>query len=185
MPSGTALTDGSSGLADMRVWPDEKVRKGVEVRLGPGDRERLEAVIGSGNSSQNGAPPGFPGRAPGSRASHLGNIQTALLGRITPATTPDAPHRRTASRAAVLRLAMDGVRTHQGIKEGRGVNRKRVQRLMRMMGIEAMVPRPGTIKPAPVYKIYPYLLRGLAIAEPNHVWAADITYIPMARGFRR
>jgi hypothetical protein len=68
-------------------------------------------------------------------------------------------------------------------KEGRGVNRKRVQRLMRVMGIEALVPRPGTSKPSPGHKIYPYLLRGLAIAEPNHVWAADITYIPMARGF--
>jgi len=68
-------------------------------------------------------------------------------------------------------------------KEGRGVNRKRVQRLMRAMGIEALVPRPGTSKPAPGHKIYPYLLRGLAIAEPNHVWAADITYIPMAQGF--
>ena len=68
-------------------------------------------------------------------------------------------------------------------KEDRGVNRKRVQRLMRVMGIEALVPRPSTSKPAPGHKIYPYLLRGLAIAEPNHVWAADITYIPMARGF--
>ena len=68
-------------------------------------------------------------------------------------------------------------------KQGRGVNRKRVQRLMRAMGIEALVPRPGTSKPAPGHKIYPYLLRGLAIAEPNHVWAADITYIPMAQGF--
>src|ERR1017187_7232173 len=68
-------------------------------------------------------------------------------------------------------------------KEGRGVNRKRVQRLMRVMGIEALVPRPGTSKAAPGHKIYPYLLRGLRIAEPNHVWAADITYIPMARGF--
>ena len=54
---------------------------------------------------------------------------------------------------------------------------------MRVMGIEALVPRPGTSKPAPGHKIYPYLLRGLAIAEPNHVWAADITYIPMAQGF--
>jgi putative transposase len=67
--------------------------------------------------------------------------------------------------------------------EGRGINRKRVQRLMRVMGIEALVPRPGTSKAAPGHKIYPYLLRGLAITEPNHVWAADITYIPMARGF--
>ena len=68
-------------------------------------------------------------------------------------------------------------------KEGRGVNRKRVQRLMRVMGIEALVPRPGTSKAAPGHKIYPYLLRGLAITEPNHVWASDITYVPMAHGF--
>jgi putative transposase len=67
--------------------------------------------------------------------------------------------------------------------EGRGVNRKRVRRLMRVMGIEALVPRPGTSKAAPGHKIYPYLLRGLAISEPNHVWACDITYVPMARGF--
>ena len=68
-------------------------------------------------------------------------------------------------------------------REGRGVNRKRVRRLMRVMGIEALVPRPGTSKAAPGHKIYPYLLRGLAITQPNHVWACDITYIPMAHGF--
>src|SRR5271166_3801511 len=68
-------------------------------------------------------------------------------------------------------------------REGRGVNRKRVRRLMRTMGIEALVPRPGTSKAAPGQTIYPYLLRGLAITEPNHVWAADVTYIPMACGF--
>ena len=62
---------------------------------------------------------------------------------------------------------------------GHGINRKRVQRLMRVMGIEALVPRPGTSKAAPGHKIYPYLLRGVSITEPNHVWASDITYIPM------
>jgi len=54
---------------------------------------------------------------------------------------------------------------------------------MRLMGIEALVPRPGTSKAAPGNKIYPYLLRGVKISEPNHVWASDITYIPMANGF--
>jgi putative transposase len=68
-------------------------------------------------------------------------------------------------------------------EEGRGVNRKRVQRLMRLMGLEGLVPRPGTSKAAPGAKIYPYLLRGVSITEPNHVWALDITYIPMASGF--
>jgi len=60
-------------------------------------------------------------------------------------------------------------------EEGRGVNRKRVQRLMRLMGLEGLVPRPGTSKAAPGNKIYPYLLRGVSITEPNHVWASDIS----------
>ena len=66
---------------------------------------------------------------------------------------------------------------------GHGINRKRVQRLMRVMGIEALAPRPGTSKAAPGHRIYPYLLRGVSITEPNHVWTSDITYIPMAHGF--
>jgi len=68
-------------------------------------------------------------------------------------------------------------------RDGAPVNRKRVQRLMRLMGIEALGPKPNTSKPAPGHKIYPYLLRGLTIERPNHVWAADITYIPIGQGF--
>jgi putative transposase len=67
--------------------------------------------------------------------------------------------------------------------EGQRVNRKRVQRLMRQMGIAALGPKPRTTKPAPGHKIFPYLLRDLVIARPNHVWAADITYLPIGRGF--
>jgi putative transposase len=67
--------------------------------------------------------------------------------------------------------------------EGERVNRKRVQRLMRLMGIAALGPKPNTSKPAPGHKIYPYLLRNLKIERPNHVWAADITYLPIGRGF--
>jgi putative transposase len=63
------------------------------------------------------------------------------------------------------------------------VNHKRVARLMRVMGLQAVCPRPGTSKPAPGHKIYPYLLRGLPIQHPNQVWSADITYVPLARGF--
>jgi len=66
---------------------------------------------------------------------------------------------------------------------GHRINRKRVQRLMRIMGLEALGPRPKTSRPAAQHRIYPYLLRGLAIGRPNQVWAADITYIPMTRGF--
>jgi len=63
------------------------------------------------------------------------------------------------------------------------VNRKRVRRLMQLMGLKAVYRRPRTSQPAPGHKIYPYLLDGLRITRPNQVWAADITYIPMARGF--
>lgn len=62
------------------------------------------------------------------------------------------------------------------------INRKRVQRLMRKMGIEALGPKPRTSKPAPGHRIYPYLLRGMTIERPNQVWATDITYIPIGRG---
>lgn len=67
--------------------------------------------------------------------------------------------------------------------DGLTVNRKRVQRLMRVMGIAALGPKPRTTKPAPGHKIFPYLLRDLVIDRPNQVWAADITYVPVGRGF--
>ena len=66
---------------------------------------------------------------------------------------------------------------------GHQVNRKRVRRLMQLIGLEAIYRRPNTSKPNPGHKVYPYLLRGLEINRVNQVWATDITYIPMARGF--
>ena len=68
------------------------------------------------------------------------------------------------------------------LDDGLVVNRKRVQRLMRILGISAVYPRPRLSKPGEGHKVYPYLLRGLEITKPNHVWATDITYIPMPRG---
>ncbi len=63
------------------------------------------------------------------------------------------------------------------------VNRKKVQRLMRLMGIQALYPKKRTSAPGKGHKVYPYLLKGLAIECANQVWCADITYLPMARGF--
>jgi putative transposase len=69
------------------------------------------------------------------------------------------------------------------VAEGCKIGRRHVRTLMRRMGIEALYRRPRTTTPAPGHKIYPYLLRGMEITRPNQVWAMDITYVPMARGF--
>ena len=68
-------------------------------------------------------------------------------------------------------------------RDGWLVNRKRVKRLMRVMAIETIYQKPNTSRGHPDHKVYPYLLRGLVIDRPNQVWCADITYIPMAKGF--
>jgi putative transposase len=67
--------------------------------------------------------------------------------------------------------------------QGEGVNRKRVQRLMRRMGLEAVYPKPRLSAAGKGHRVYPYLLRGVAIGRPDQVWSADITYVPMAAGF--
>jgi putative transposase len=66
---------------------------------------------------------------------------------------------------------------------GRKINRKRVFRLIKIMGIQAIYPKPKTTRENPQHRVYPYLLRNLNIDQANQVWASDITYIPMARGF--
>ena len=68
-------------------------------------------------------------------------------------------------------------------KAGHSANRKRVQRLMRVLGLVGMAPGPNTSWPHPEHKVYPYLLRGLPVVRPNQVWSTDITYIRLARGF--
>jgi putative transposase len=84
-----------------------------------------------------------------------------------------------------LQFPFAGSRMLRGLLAGEGikVGRRHVRTLMKRMGIEALYRRPRTTKPEPGHKIYPYLLRDMAITRPNHVWAMDITYIPMARGF--
>ncbi len=69
------------------------------------------------------------------------------------------------------------------LQQGYLVSRKRVRRLMRLMGLEAIYRRPNTSKPAPGHRIFPYLLKGVEVNRVDQVWAADITYIPMAKGF--
>jgi putative transposase len=68
-------------------------------------------------------------------------------------------------------------------RRGEAVNRKRVQRLQRLMGLEAIYPKPRLSAPAPGHRVYPYLLRGVAVERPGHVWSADITYLPLPSGF--
>jgi putative transposase len=84
-----------------------------------------------------------------------------------------------------LEFPFAGSRMLRGLlsAEGCKIGRRHVKTLMRRMGIEALYRRPRTTKPEPGHKIYPYLLRGMTIMRPNQVWAMDITYIPMARGF--
>ena len=68
-------------------------------------------------------------------------------------------------------------------REGVGVGRHRVRRLMRLMGLQAIYQAPWTTRPHPEHRVYPYLLKGGAIERPNHVWCADLTYIPVQKGF--
>jgi putative transposase len=84
-----------------------------------------------------------------------------------------------------LEFPFAGSRMLRGLlaADGCKIGRRHVKTLMQRMGIEALYRRPRTTKPEPGHKIYPYLLRGMEITRPNQVWAMDITYIPMARGF--
>jgi putative transposase len=82
-------------------------------------------------------------------------------------------------------LAFNGLVASAASRDGNGskIGRRHVKTLMQRMGIEALYRRPRTTRPEPGHKIYPYLLRGLAVTKPNQVWAMDITYVPLAKGF--
>jgi putative transposase len=104
------------------------------------------------------------------RPAPVGEDDLAVM-RAMDALYMDCPFYGSRRMAAVLR------------RDGFAVNRKRAKRLMRLMGLEAIYQKPNTSKAHPGHKIYPYLLRDLAIVRPNQVWCSDITYIPMAKGF--
>src|SRR6201747_2589760 len=118
--------------------------------------------------------------------------QAAVL-RISRGTVYYLPRRVSATDLEIMRrvdrlhleFPFAGSRMLRGLlaAEGCKIGRRHVKTLMRRMGIEALYRRPRTTKPEPGHKIYPYLLRGMEITRPNQVWAMDITYIPMERGF--
>jgi putative transposase len=118
------------------------------------------------------------------QAEVLGLSRSCLYYRAQPVSAADL-----AVMAWIDRLHLDhpfaGSRVLRDMlnAEGIEIGREHVRTLMKKMGIEALYRRPNTSKPAPGHKIYPYLLRGVTIDRPNQVWATDITYIQMARGF--
>ena len=127
------------------------------------------------------------------RGHDLPLVRQAELLRLSRSTLYYEPRPVPAAELAIMRridaLHLDypfaGSRMLRDLLRGEGIaiGRELVATMMRRMGIEALYRRPNTSKPADGHKIYPYLLRGLAVERPNQVWAMDITYIPMARGF--
>jgi len=127
------------------------------------------------------------------RAHDLPLVRQAELLQLSRSGVYYAPRPVPATTLAIMRridaLHLDypfaGSRMLRDLLRGEGVaiGRERVARMMRRMGIEALYRRPNTSKPTPGHKIFPYLLRGVAVERANQVWAMDITYIPMARGF--
>ena len=118
------------------------------------------------------------------QAKALGVSRGAVYYKPRPASTEDLKIMRRLDELH-LDYPFAGSRMLRDMlnREGVLIGRRHVATLMKRMGIEAIYRRPNTSKPAPGHKIYPYLLRQLKIEKPNHVWAMDITYIPMARGF--
>lgn len=114
----------------------------------------------------------------------LGVARSSLYYRLTGDSAEELALMRRIDRIFTDH-PMYGSRRMQGVlaREGTPVGRRRIRRLMRKMGLWAVGPRRNTSRPHPAHPVHPYLLRGLKIDRPNHVWATDITYIPMAKGF--
>src|SRR5271154_6253036 len=127
------------------------------------------------------------------RGHELALIRQAKLLKLSRSSVYYRPRPASPADLAIMRrideLHLDypfaGSRMLRDLLRGEGIaiGRQRVATMMKRMGIAALYRRPNTSKPAPGHKIYPYLLRGLAIERPNQVWAMDIAYIPMAKGF--
>lgn len=119
-----------------------------------------------------------------SRQARLLGISRGSAYYLQPASVVDLALMRRIDELH-LDYPFAGSRMLQGLlnAEGHDIGRLHVRTLMKKMGIEAIYRRPNTSKPAPGHKVYPYLLKNLAITRPNQAWAMDISYIPMARGF--
>jgi putative transposase len=118
------------------------------------------------------------------QAQALGLSRSTIYYKPRPVSAEDLEFMRRLD-ALHLDFPFAGARMLRDLlrREGLFVGRRHVATLMKRMGIAAIYRRPNTSKPAPGHKIYPYLLRGVKIERPDQVWAMDITYIPMARGF--
>jgi putative transposase len=118
------------------------------------------------------------------QARELGISRGSVYYRPRPTSSDDLALMRRIDELH-LEYPFAGARMLSDLLAGEGirVGRLHVSTLMKRMGIEAIYRKPNTSKPAPGHKVYPYLLRRLAVTRPNQVWAMDITYIPMARGF--
>jgi len=124
---------------------------------------------------------------------HLSVVRQCALASISCSTFYRAPAAETAENLLLMRLLDEqfletpwyGSRqmTRHLRRQGHAVGRKRVRRLMAKMGLAPIYQRPRTMVPHPDHRIYPYLLRNLLVDRPNQVWCADVTYIPMRRGF--
>ena len=114
----------------------------------------------------------------------LGVSRSSVYYQPAPVSQEDLTLMRLIDEIHLARPFLGSRRLVDELKDrGFHINRKRVQRLMRLMGIEANYPKPRTSTPGKEHKVYPYLLRDLEVVRSNQVWVADITYIPMARGF--
>jgi putative transposase len=118
------------------------------------------------------------------QAQALGISRGSVYSRQRPTSAADLAIMRRMDELH-LELPFAGSRMLRDLlnQEGIDIGRRHVSTLMKRMGLEALYRKPSTSKPTPGHKIYPYLLRGMTIDRPNQVWAMDITYVPMARGF--
>ena len=115
---------------------------------------------------------------------HKVRTRAGYMAPAPPPVRPSLEFTITDLERRHLDVSVEDLVVHEdGVPQRHPVNRKRVQRLVRQMGLRALYPKPRTSQPGVGHTVYPYLLRGLSIERPNQVWATDICYIPMAHGF--